>query len=110
MNSHRITGGGCIQLHLVETGNPKGRPILFIHGFSQCWLAWSRQMNSELAEDYRLVAMDMRGHGLSDKPREGYTDSRLWADDVNAVIQVLSLVPAIRAAQRACKSLHAACK
>ena len=35
--------------------------------------------------------MDIRGHGLSDKPREGYTDSRLWADDVNAVIQELSL-------------------
>jgi non-heme chloroperoxidase len=91
MRSHRITGGGGIQLHLAETGNPKGRPILFIHGVSQCWLTWSRQMNSELADDFRLVAMDMRGHGLSDKPREGYTDSRLWADDVNAVIQALSL-------------------
>jgi pimeloyl-ACP methyl ester carboxylesterase len=35
--------------------------------------------------------MDMRGHGLSDKPREGYGDSKLWADDVNAAIQALSL-------------------
>jgi pimeloyl-ACP methyl ester carboxylesterase len=33
----------------------------------------------------------MRGHGLSDKPRDGYNDSRLWADDVNAVIQALNL-------------------
>jgi pimeloyl-ACP methyl ester carboxylesterase len=89
--SHRITGGGGVQLHLVEAGNPRGRPILFIHGFSQCWLAWSRQLSSDLAGDYRLVAIDMRGHGLSDKPREGYTDSRLWADDVNAAIQALSL-------------------
>ncbi len=70
MKSHKITGGGGIPLHLVETGNSRGRPIIFIHGFSQCWLAWSRQMNSDLADDYRLVAMDMRGHGLSDKPRE----------------------------------------
>jgi non-heme chloroperoxidase len=91
MKSHRITGGGGIQLHLVEAGNSNGRPILFIHGFSQCWLAWSRQMNSDLAEDYRLIAMDMRGHGLSDKPREDYSDSKLWADDVNAVVQALSL-------------------
>src|SRR5207248_9307247 len=80
-----------VQLHLVETGNPGGRPILFIHGFSQCWLAWSRQLTSDLAESYRLVAMDMRGHGLSDKPREGYTDSKLWADDVNAVVHALNL-------------------
>jgi len=91
MKTHRITGGGGIQLHVVETGNPRGHPILFIHGLSQCWLTWSRQMNSELAEHCRLVAMDMRGHGFSDKPREGYTDSGLWADDVNAVIQDLSL-------------------
>lgn len=91
MKSHRITGGGGIQLHLAEMGNSRGRPIFFIHGFSQCWLAWSRQMNSDLAENYRLVAMDMRGHGLSDEPREGYTDSKLWADDVSAAIQALSL-------------------
>jgi len=91
VKNYTITGGGGIQLHLVETGNPKGRPILFIHGFSQCWLAWSRQLNSDLADDYRLVAMDMRGHGLSDKPREGYADSRLWADDVNAAMQALNL-------------------
>jgi non-heme chloroperoxidase len=91
MESHKITGGRDIQLHVVETGNPQGRPILFIHGFSQCWLAWSRQMDSDLAEHHRLVAMDMRGHGLSDKPRDAYNDSKLWADDVNAVIQSLSL-------------------
>jgi pimeloyl-ACP methyl ester carboxylesterase len=64
---------------------------LFIHGTSQCWLTWSRQLNSDLADDYWLVAMDMRGHGLSEKPLEGYDDARLWADDVRAVIQALNL-------------------
>jgi pimeloyl-ACP methyl ester carboxylesterase len=91
MENHKITGGGGIRLHLVETGNAKGRPIMFIHGLSQCWLAWKRQMSSDLAADYRLVAMDIRGHGLSDKPREGYADSRLWADVVHAAIQALRL-------------------
>ena len=76
---------------MVETGNPGGRPILFIHGISQCWLAWSRQLNSNLADRYRLVAMDMRGHGLSDKPRDAYADSKLWADDIAAVLQALNL-------------------
>lgn len=88
---HKITGGGGTQLHVVETGNPSGQPILFIHGLSQCWLTWSRQMNSELSEHCRLVAMDLRGHGLSDKPRQGYTESELWAADVNAVIRHLEL-------------------
>jgi len=91
MKTHRIIGGGGTQLHLIETGNSQGRPIVFIHGFSQCWRAWSRQLSSELAGDYRLIAMDLRGHGLSDKPREAYSESRLWADDVHAVIQVLDL-------------------
>ena len=33
----------------------------------------------------------MRGHGLSDKPRDAYADSRLWADDVHALIRALRL-------------------
>jgi pimeloyl-ACP methyl ester carboxylesterase len=91
MKTHKVAGGGGVQLHVVETGNPRGRPILFIHGFSQCSLAWSRQLGSDLARDHRLVAMDLRGHGLSEKPRDAYGDSRLWADDVAAVLDVLNL-------------------
>jgi pimeloyl-ACP methyl ester carboxylesterase len=91
VTNHTITGGGGVQLHVVETGNPKGRSILFLHGTSQCWLTWSRQLDSDLANDYRLVAMDLRGHGLSDKPREGYIDSKPWADDVEAAITALKL-------------------
>jgi len=91
MTHHTISGGGGVRLHVVEKGKADGRPILFIHGTSQCWLSWSKQLNSNLADRYRLVAMDMRGHGLSDKPRDAYGDSRLWADDVNAVIRTLKL-------------------
>lgn len=91
MKHHTIIGGGGTQLHLVEAGNAQGRAILFIHGFSQCWLAWDRQLRSDLARNYRLVAMDLRGHGASDKPRAGYDDSRLWADDVHAAIRELGL-------------------
>jgi non-heme chloroperoxidase len=91
MQQHRVTGGGGVQLHVVETGNAKGRPMLFIHGFSQCSLAWNRQLDSRLARDYRLVAMDIRGHGRSDKPRDAYADSKMWADDVHAVIRELKL-------------------
>jgi pimeloyl-ACP methyl ester carboxylesterase len=48
-------------------------------------------MKSDLANGHRLIAMDLRGHGLSDKPNDGYADSKLWADDVRAVIQTLGL-------------------
>ena len=57
-----------MQLHLVETGNPSGQAILFIHGWSESHLVWARQLNSPLSERFRLVALDNRGHGDSDKP------------------------------------------
>jgi non-heme chloroperoxidase len=88
----QVVGGGGARLHVVETGNPNGRPILLIHGFSQSWLTWRRQLFSDLANDHRLVAMDLRGHGQSDKPRDGYADRGLWADDIHAVMRELNLV------------------
>jgi non-heme chloroperoxidase len=91
MKQHTITGGGGSRLHLVEAGNPDGQAVVFLHGFSQSSLAWSRQLSSELVERYRLVAMDLRGHGLSDRPRDAYGDSRLWADDLDAAIRELQL-------------------
>ena len=91
MKAQTVTGGGGIQLHVEETGNPHGRPILFIHGLSQCGLCWKKQMESDLANDFRLIAMDIRGHGLSDKPQGVYGDAKLWADDVHAVITGLGL-------------------
>ena len=48
-------------------------------------------MHSELARRHRLVAMDLRGHGSSARPRDGYDDSRLWAADVDAAIRELEL-------------------
>src|SRR5687768_8852669 len=91
METYTVTGGHGVKLGVNATGNPRGKSILFIHGLSQCSLAWSKQMQSALTAEFRLVAMDIRGHGSSDKPRDAYGDSRLWAEDVNAVIGALSL-------------------
>ncbi len=91
MKAQKVTGGGGIQLHVEETGNPQGKPILFIHGFSQCRLCWNKQINSDLANDFRLVTLDNRGHGLSDKPQDAYGDTQLWAEDIQAIITTLEL-------------------
>lgn len=87
MTSHIIRGGDGVRLSIEESGQPDSRPILFIHGFSQCGLSWRRQMTSDLARSFRLITMDLRGHGRSDKPADQYADGRLWAEDVHAVIQ-----------------------
>ncbi|HYV20407.1 MAG TPA: alpha/beta hydrolase [Verrucomicrobiae bacterium] len=91
MKKHQVTGGGGVKLHVVETGEPAAQPIVFIHGFSQSGGAWARQLESDLAKDHRLVALDLRGHGASEKPRDAYGDTKAWADDIRAVIQALGL-------------------
>ena len=91
MDAHTVTGGGGTELRVDETGNPDGRPILFIHGYSQSRLCWTRQLESDLASEFRLVAIDNRGHGRSDKPEGAYADSGLWAEDVQSVIEALDL-------------------
>lgn len=91
IRTHQVTGGGGVRLHVEETGDPAGRPVLFLHGLSQSRLAWNRQLHSDLRRDLRLVALDLRGHGLSERPVDAYGDPRLWADDVAAVIDSLGL-------------------
>ena len=93
MQVHTIEGGGGLRLHVREWGNPQGPAILLIHGWSQNHLSWRHQFDSALADEFRLVALDNRGHGMSEKPLEEghYTDERLWADDVAAVISALGL-------------------
>jgi non-heme chloroperoxidase len=93
MKVHAVQGGGGLQLHVREWGNADGAPILFIHGWSQNHLCWARQYESALAGEFRLVAYDLRGHGMSEAPleREHYTDGKLWADDLAAIIDQLRL-------------------
>src|SRR5688572_27896317 len=92
MKTHTISGHGGVKLYVVETGNPNAQPILFIHGISQSWLSWKSQLESDMLKEFRLVALDLRGHGMSEKPNDGsYADSKVWADDVHFVIESLEL-------------------
>jgi pimeloyl-ACP methyl ester carboxylesterase len=93
MKTHTVSGGGGLQLHVRDWGKADGPPILLIHGWSQNHLCWARQYESPLREEFRLVACDLRGHGMSEAPLEPghYTDGRLWADDLAAIIDQLRL-------------------
>ncbi|OJT16929.1 hypothetical protein BO221_47770 [Archangium sp. Cb G35] len=88
---HTIEGAGGVSLRVYDAGDMYGPPLFFVHGFSQCHLAWRRQFQSALGLGFRLVAMDLRGHGLSDKPHGAYGDGRVWARDIQAVISALEL-------------------
>jgi non-heme chloroperoxidase len=82
-----------LTISAQQWGNPGGREILFIHGFAQSYLSWMRQVDSELANEFRIVTYDLRGHGNSDKPLDParYRDSRAWGDEVQAVMDAAGL-------------------
>jgi len=90
---HTVIGGGGLRLNVMEWGNSDGPAILFIHGWSQTYMTWLNQVERSRADDFRLVAMDLRGHGMSEAPLDAnaYGDSQLWADDVAAVIEALNI-------------------
>lgn len=97
-----------VKISFVEAGNLSGPPIIFVHGISQSWRSWEKQLsNPSLGEKFRLIAIDLRGHGDSqgaqgavdidgrslppltpDKYNDGTPEgtARLWASDIAAVI------------------------
>ena len=97
MKTHTVLGGGGLRLHVREWGKADGPPILFSHGWSQNHLCWVKQYESALADEFRLVAYDLRGHGMSEAPLEPehYTAGELWADDLAAILDQLRLDRAV---------------
>ena len=65
------------KLNYLESG--RGRPIVMIPGWSQTAEMFSDQI-SAFSANYRVIALDMRGHGDSSKPEHGYRMARLAKD------------------------------
>ena len=82
-----VTTSDGVSLYYLEAGS--GDPILMIPGWSQTAEQFRHQLEG-LSDRYRVIALDMRGHGESDKPEFGYKISRL-AKDVRDVIEALEL-------------------
>jgi pimeloyl-ACP methyl ester carboxylesterase len=81
----RYVDTGELRLHAVIGGG--GPPFLLVHGWPQTWYAW-RLVMPALAEHFEVIAVDQRGIGLSDKPRDGY-DIGTLAGDLAALMDVL---------------------
>ena len=85
---HRYATVNGVRLHYVEYG--KGPLILLLHGFPECWYAWRYQLPALAQAGFRVVAPDLRGYNLSDKPR-GVHAYRMECliGDVKGLIQTL---------------------
>ncbi|MDR0620996.1 MAG: alpha/beta hydrolase [Deltaproteobacteria bacterium] len=79
-----------ISMQYVEMGEPDRPPILLIHGMADSSRSWSLAAPF-LANDYRLIMPDLRGHGGSDKPDSRDYSLSLHAADMAALIDGLSL-------------------
>ncbi|HYY00097.1 MAG TPA: alpha/beta hydrolase [Mycobacterium sp.] len=73
------------RLHTEVFGPQDGYPIVFAHGITCAIRAWTYQI-AELAQRYRVIAFDHRGHGRSGIPRRGSYSLSHLAADVDAVL------------------------
>jgi pimeloyl-ACP methyl ester carboxylesterase len=80
---------GGVNIRYIEKG--EGEPLLLIHGFSvNTEFQWGGNLN-RLAENYRVVALDARGHGKSDKPHGPEHYGALMADDCIRLLDHLDI-------------------
>jgi epoxide hydrolase 4 len=78
--------GGGIRLHYVEAG--EGPLVVLLHGFPEFWYSWRHQIAPLAQAGFHVVAPDLRGYNLSDKPKgwRAY-DTSLLAQDVAGLIR-----------------------
>ena len=82
IEKRRLTTSDGVGLNLLEAG--AGPPLLMIPGWSQTAAMFRHQLEG-LSDRYRVMALDMRGHGESEKPSHGYRVSRLARDVYDAI-------------------------
>jgi len=80
---------GEFKLHYVEGG--AGKPVLLVPGWPQSWYAWRHVMPALAATGRRVIAVDPRGLGDSDKPDHGY-DLATAARDLHELAEHLELL------------------
>ena len=90
----KVDGAGC-RLHVEEFGPPDAPAIVLLHGWTCQLRFWAYQLR-DLAGEFRLVAPDLRGHGLSPEPEDGDLSTDALADDLDAVLEA-TLEPGQRA-------------
>ncbi len=84
--AHVTTNDG-VKLVYQEAG--QGTPLVMVPGWSQSAALFKHQLEG-LSDRYRVIAVDMRGHGESDKPNYGYRMGRL-AKDLDDFLTALDL-------------------
>lgn len=86
MVPEELRGGSGVRLAVRTAGPLDAPPIVLVHGWAQSSAVFTAQLGSSLAQRFRLIAVDLRGHGDSEAPEVGYDDPVQWAEDIRAVL------------------------
>ncbi|QLY64684.1 alpha/beta fold hydrolase [Enterobacter asburiae] len=89
-----VTTKDGVNIYYKDWGPKEAQPIVFHHGWPLSADDWDNQMLFFLAEGYRVIAIDRRGHGRSDQVSEGH-DMDHYAADASAVVESLDLRNAV---------------
>jgi pimeloyl-ACP methyl ester carboxylesterase len=82
---HRYSWINGVRLHYVEAGS--GPLVILLHGFPEFWYSWRHQIPALAAAGFHVVAPDLRGYNLSDKP------PGVWAYRIDALLgDVIGLI------------------
>ena len=81
------------RLHYKQWSD-KGPPLVFLHGVTSSCSAWD-DIAPRFAPEYRVIAFDFRGHGLSSKPDHGYTWTDHYAADIVSFLDTHVDEPAV---------------
>ena len=82
-----------VRIHYVISGPSSGVPVVLIHGFSANNSMWDG-VRVALANRYRVIAMDCRGHGASGKPHEPSAYGIEMVNDVTRLLDHLKIARA----------------
>jgi pimeloyl-ACP methyl ester carboxylesterase len=85
--THEYVDNHGVHIHYASLG--AGPLIVMIHGFPDFWYTWRNQMVA-LAPQFQVVALDLRGYNLSDKPQGGeHYAMRALVGDIQAIVRHL---------------------
>src|SRR4051794_9991824 len=87
--THDWVDAGGLRTHVALAGPEDAPPLMLVHGWPQNWWAW-REVIARTKDRYRVIAPDLRGHGWTDAPRDGYGKDQL-ATDLLALLDAMGL-------------------
>jgi pimeloyl-ACP methyl ester carboxylesterase len=87
---HRYVDAGGLRTHVALAGDEAGEPVVLLHGWPQHWWIWRGVIPALASAGYRCICIDLRGHGWTDAPPDGY-EKEQFATDVLAALDELGV-------------------